>query len=300
MKKIKEIIIGLLLLVLIAAIAYLVFVQKENQEFKEEITLEKEALQKDLEFKLVELNEVTQLKDSITETYNLTTEELASVNTKLENTQQKIKSLKSQLKRTKYNSYKSISSLREELQSVTIDKQQLFNTIDSLKNVNLKLRDTITITKLELTEEKKYSSKLASKLSDATKIQISDINVYAVKESRKGEYKETSRYRKTDAFKVDYSVLNNKSLTGTKSDVFYVLIGVDGKVINESGEFNYKGGVKSFTSGDRLTLTGETMPVTHIIPINDVKLVKGTYTLEFYSLDGLLGQRMINLKAGLF
>ena len=300
MKRIKEIIIGLLALAIIGVVFYLFKVQKQNDEFKQEITAEKDALSKDLEDKLSELVEVNNLKDSITKTYNLTTEELTSVNNQLESSQSEITSLQKEIKSTKNWSYRQIRNLKDQLKEITLNKEQLFAQIDSLRTANDSLKVEIAVTKSELNDERNYSTELATKLLDATKIQITDVNVIAVKESSKGEYKVTSRARKADAFKVEYNVLNNKALTDSKCDIFYVLKGIDGKIINPSGEFTYRGDPKEFTSGDRLTLSGDTMPVSHIIPINDVKLVKGVYTLEFYSTDGLLAERVITLKSGIF
>jgi len=263
MEKNKKVIGGLASLVIIAIIAIVVLLV-QNGKFKKEITAEKEALTMELDSTKLSFEQIKISRDSLSQAYNVQSEDFQSITYQFEDSQLEIENLQLQLEKAK-GSYRTISTLRRQLKSlkneIKKNNESFLSKMDSIKSVNDSLQIVIVETKTELNQEKLHSQELVLKLSEATKIQITDVTVYAVKESKSG-YKQTSRSRKADAFKVEYSVLNNKALRGEETDMFYVLKGVDGKIINPTGEFSFK--------------------------------------IEFYSLDGLLSKRVVTLKSGIF
>ncbi len=209
-----------------------------------------------------------------------------------------IVSLKNTLKTSEKNSFRTLQALRNKLDSVKLNTKTLYKAIDSIKMVNDSLMVTIAVTKSELNAEKIQSKELAVKLSEATKIQITKVEVFAVEEKKTGKIKQTKRSKNVTGIQVKYNVLNNKALKDVACDVFYVLKNAEGLTLVPSGEFLYKDVSKKFTDGKRMILTGETMLVNDVISLQDQKLTKGTYTLEFYSNDGLLAKESFELKKG--
>lgn len=297
MKNIKEIIIAILVLILLGVVFYLSKLNKENNLYKQDILNEKVALEKDLDLAIQDLTANQQQNIAITKDFNQANDKLKVIRTQLEKSKKEVTALKSRLTSSEENSFKALQTLRAALEGVKINNQLLFKSLDSIKTLNDSLMVTIAVTKSELNAEKLQSKELALKLSEATKIQISNVEVFAVEEKKSGEFKTTNRYKDANGIQVNYNILNNKALTNAECDVFYILKNSDGLIVKSNGEFLYKDVLKKFTDGTRLILNGETMPISDVISLKDVPLSKGTYTLEFYSNDALLAKESFVLKS---
>lgn len=296
MNKIKEIFLVILVLIIAGLVFYNFKISKENNTFRQDVLQEKEALAKELDLTIEDLSTNQEQNIAITKDFNLTNSKLKIIRTQLTESKDKIKVLKSKLASSKENSFRELKNLRSTLDNLKFNNQVLYKSLDSIKTMNDSLRVTIAVTKSELNAEKLQSQDLALKLSDATKIQISKVEVYAVEEKKSGEIKATKKYKKANGLQVKYNVLNNKALANTECDVFYVLKNSEGIIVKKAGEFLYKNTLTKFTDGTRLILDGETMPVSDLISLRDVILTKGNYTLEFYSVDGLLAKESFILK----
>ena len=298
MKRIKEIIIAILLLILLGLIFYVVKLNRENEVYKQDVLNEKQLLQEELDLTIKDLNSNQEQNISITKDFQNTNDKLKSIRNELKSTKQLVQSLKQKLVSSEQNSFSELQKLRETLKDVKKSNQFLFKILYSIKTLNDSLMVTIAVTKSELNSEKLQSKELALKLSDATKIQITKVEVYTVEQKTSGEIKETNRYKKANGIQVKYNVLNNKALNNTECDVFYVLKNEDNLIVASNGEFMYNGSLKKFTDGTRLVLDGNTQPVSDVISLQETLLKKGTYTLEFYSIDGLLAKESFTLKKG--
>jgi len=298
MKRIKEVIIAVLLLIILGVIFCFFKVNKENTAFKEDILKEKKLLEEELNLTIKDLNDNQEQNISITKDFQFANEKLTSIRNELSSTQQVVKNLKQKLFSSEKKSFRELQKLREALGTVKKNNQFLFKSLDSIKTLNDSLMVTIAVTKSELNSEKLQSEQLALKLSDATKIQIAKVEVYTVEQKKSGEVKATDKYKKANGIQVKYNVLNNKALTGVECDIFYVLKNEENLLVESNGEFMYNGVLKKFTDGARLVLDGNTKPVSDIISLQEAVLEKGTYTLEFYSADGLLAKESFTLKKG--
>lgn len=296
MKNTKNILIAVLAIIIIGFVVYNYKITNENNAFKQVVLEEKQSLEKELNLTLQDLNVNQEQNIAITKDFNQANEKLKGIRNQLKKSKEELELLKSKLSNSEDNSFKAIQTLKASLQGVKTNNQLLFKSLDSIKTLNDSLMVTIAVTKSALNAEKLQSKELSLKLSEATKIQISKVEVFAIEQEKSGEVKETNRYKKADGIQVNYSVLNNKALTNVECDVFYVLKNADDIIVKSNGEFLYNGVLKKFTDGTRLVLNGDTMPVSDIISLQDVSLNKGTYTLEFYSLDGLLASESFVLK----
>ncbi|MDO6736469.1 hypothetical protein [Wenyingzhuangia sp. 2_MG-2023] len=296
MKNLKNILIGLLLLSIIGLIFYVSKVNIENNTYKQEIQHEKEMLNTELELTIEDLNVSQQQNIAITKDFMEANDRLLVIRAQLRKSKEDVEGLKKQLTNSEETSFKSLQEVKNALQEVRSGNRMLFRSLDSIKTLNDSLMVTIAVTKSELNSEKLQSKELSFKLSEATKVQIAKVEVFAIQQKESGEIKQTEKYKKVNGLQVKYNVLNNKALKNVECDIFYVLKNQEGLILASNGDFLYEGVLTKFTDGTRLILNGETMPVSDVISLSDVPLEKGTYTLEFYSLDGLLANESFELK----
>lgn len=297
MKNKKNIFIIILAIILVAIVVYNYKITSENKAFKQSLLEEKQAIEKELDIALQDLNVNQEQNIAITKDFNQANQKLKGIRNQLEKSKKEVEKLKTKLYNSEESSFKALQTLRSSLEGVKMNNQILFKSLDSIKTLNDSLMVKIAVTKSELNAEKLQSKELSLKLSEATKIQISKVEVFAIEENKSGDIRETNRYKKANGIQVSYSVLNNKALTNVECDVFYVLKNADGIIVKSNGEFLYNGTLKKYTDGTRLILNGDIMPVSDIISLQDVELNKGTYTIDFYSLDGLLASESFVLKS---
>ncbi len=296
MKKIKEISIALLLLILIVGGVFLFKINKENQQYVSDIAQEKLALQEELDIALSDLTSNQEQNIAITKNFNETNDRLKQIRVSLEKSKKEIKGLKKELLTTQEKSFSALKKLRSSLTMVKINNQLLFKSLDSIKVLNDSLMVEIAITKSDLNAEKLQTKELNFKLSEATKIQIAKVEVFAIQKKKSGKVKRTTKHKNTNGIQVSYNVLNNKALANVECDVYYLLKKEDGEIVKANGTFLLNATETEFTDGTRLILNGETMPVSNVILLDNVVLKKGTYILEFYSVDGLLAKESFELK----
>lgn len=296
MKNIKIVLIVVLLLVIGGMAFYLTKANKENKAFKQDILNQKELLETELDLAIQDLNTSQEQNIAITKDFIEANDRLLEIRSKLRKSKDEIESLKNKLASNETNSFKELQNVKNTLMEVKLANRMLFKSLDSIKTLNDSLMVEIAVTKSELNTEKLQSKELKFQLSEATKVQIADVEVYAVQQKKDGELKVTKKYKKTNGLQVKYKVLNNKALKNVECDIFYILKNADGLVLAANGDFVFDGVNTRFTDGTRLILDGNTMPVTDLIFLENLTLEKGTYTLDFYTVDGLLASESFTLK----
>lgn len=296
MKNIKIVLIVILLLIIGTLGFYLFKANKENNAFKQEILSEKEALKTEFEIVLQDLNNSQEQNIAITKNFIEANEKLLTIRTQLRKSKDEIELLKKKVDSNDLTSLKEINRIKVQLSKVRYMNKTLLKSIDSIKTLNDSLVVEVAIAKSELNAEKLESKKLRFELSEATKVQIADVEVYTVEQKKSGKIKATKKHKKANALQLKYTVLNNKALKNVECDIFYVFKDIDGLVLAANGDFVCNGVTKKFTDGTRLILNGNSMPISDIVPLENITLQKGTYTLEFYSIDGLLASQSFELK----
>ncbi|WP_010134320.1 hypothetical protein [Ochrovirga pacifica] len=296
MKNLKIVLIVVLLLVIGGMWYYMSSVTQENEAYKQDLLQQKQALQTEFDLAIEDLNTSQQKNIAITQDFKEANDKLESIRNQLKKSKEDVLALKKQLENSKTTSFKELQKAKNTLLEVKLTNRMLFRSLDSIKTLNDSLMVTIAVTKSELNTEKLQSKRLQLQLSEATKVQIADVEVFAVQQKESGEVKETKKYKKANGIQVVYNVLNNKALKDVECDIYYVLKNEEGLVLKTRGDFLFNGVNKKFTDGTRLILNGNTMPVTDVISLDNVALEKGIYTLEFYSADGLLANESFELK----
>ncbi|MGY6649120.1 hypothetical protein [Wenyingzhuangia sp. IMCC45574] len=296
MKNTKIVLIVVLLLVIGGMVFYITKIGDENKAFKEDILKEKQTLQTELDIAIQDLNTSQEQNIAITKDFIEANDRLLEIRSKLRKSKDEIEVLKQKVASNETNSFKELQEVKNTLLQVKLNNRMLFRSLDSIKMLNDSLMVEIAVTKSELNTEKLNSKELKFKLSEATKVQIADVQVFAVQQKKDGEVKVTKKRKKVNGIQVKYNVLNNKALKNVECDIFYVLKNPDGLVLGANGDFVCDGVNMKFTDGTRLVLDGNTMLTTDIISLDNLTLEKGSYTIDFYSVDGLLASQSFELK----
>ena len=285
------------LLLLIITIGLLSYQNaSEYADLKDVFKLEKEELE-------IELNRV--IKNYEGAVYN---KDNASLN--LSNKLHDIIKLKDTINSLKSTDYRLFRFYRKRISSLAKQNEILFKHIDSLNSVNNQLlskNDSVSEVLalkesqyIKLNYKKNYLDQqeraLKEKVAIAEIIRTSVIKVAAMKKRRSGKHTSTSRSSKTDAFKIEFNLLENNVINpGPKA--IYIQIVNNNSVIFPAKEIVLKNSEKILCN-DILTAKyhNKQLSVISFIDVNRDDINEGSYKINVF-VDGVFtNHTIIDLK----
>lgn len=223
----------------------------------------------------------------------------------------KIIALKDSVKNLKISNYNLIRKYRKRIFALETENHNLFAKVDSLKFVNKTLLDnntTVTETlslkdsqvkKLAKTNKvlKRTQRTLKNKVAIAGSIKISPIEVFAMKERNNGKLRKTSNSSKTDAFKVNFQLLENEIATPGKKKIYIQIVDEKNNVIKPKGTTTLKGKNKIVYSDELIAnYQNQKMNVISIILVNRNTIKEGQYKVNAFADRNYVGSTTIALK----
>jgi len=231
---------------------------------------------------VAELNEISESYKDL-ETNN------SELNSKLKKEQEKIEELLTQLKKVKSSDSYKISQYKEEIEALKNIMKSYIAQIDELNQKNQKLiaenteikenYNNVITEKDELIEK---SDSLEARVEIAAELQVLNLGFVAL--NKRG--KETNRIKKTEQFKICFT-LNKNKITETGNKTVYIRVAdPSGKILrnNTSGFFDFQGAEIAFSSKKNIVYDGNQQDVC-IFYNNSDDLPKGTYSV-FIFIDG--------------
>ena len=206
----------------------------------------------------------------------LTTDELSQAKALIASLNSKIADLASQ-----------VAQLQEENQKLTNENQQLNTNLSNVTQEKEKVQE-----KLFTTEKEK-----AAVEDIASTMNASDFKFTAILEKKNGKQKETTSARKTNLFKVEFT-LNNRLAESGEKDIYVVVLNPENKVVTddeslkfttrEDGELQYSDKIKiNFEKG-------KPNPVSYNRKV--LKPLKGDYIISVYQNGFKIGEGRKTLK----
>ena len=277
-------IIIIILVLLLGVLGFFTYQNyKKNLESQESLMAEKLEIQAELDEKILALdnaiadntsmkdeliaakNDIVMFRDSVKDLTTLKYQVIKRYKKKLaalESLNNKLLQESELLKQENYILTVAVDSAQAEVQrrDVTIERKSQEN--DSLSNKNTDLTNTI---------------------SKGAALQVSDVSIIAMKERRSGKLKETSRAKRTDAFRIGFKVRENAIAKSGDKVAHIVIKDATGKVL---------GGLDSFTndSGEKINYSDTTVidyanadkEVVIITTIPEKSIEKGTFYVSIY------------------
>lgn len=275
------------LLLLIITIGLLSYQNaSEYSELKNAFKVEKTELETELNTVIKNYEDAVYTKDDIS--------------LKLRDKLHEIIKLKDTLNNLRATDYNLLRFYRKRISSLAKQNKILFSYIDSLNIINNILLTKSDSVKAALFQKENQNLKLKIKNSSLDKekrllnkkiaiaeiIEISSIKIEAMKKRRSGKHTSTSRSNKTDAFKIEFNLLENKIVSpGLKS--IYIQIVNNNKVISPSTEVTLKN-KEIILCNDVLTAEylNKQLSVVSFINVNRANIIKNTYAINVF-VDGV-------------
>lgn len=217
---------------------------------------------------------------------------------------QKMKDLRDSVAKLEGSNYNLIRRYRSKIASLERENRRLFIKIDSLNNANEALVQENVITNEILSQKETINNnlteknkKLEAKVAIASKIDISPVQVVAMKERSSGKLTTTSRSSRTDAFKVNFDLLENPITESGKKMVYIQIIDEKKNVITPKGKTSLKNGAKILYSDSLMVnYDNRRMSLVSLVLVNRDDILKGKYTISAF-VDGVYsGNSVVSLR----
>lgn len=274
------------LLVLIITIGLLSYQNaSEYADLKDAFKIEKKELE-------TELNSV--IKD-----YETAVSNNNNISLNLSNKLYDIIKLKDTINSLRTSDYRSFRFYRRRISELVTQNKALFNHIDSLNLINNQLlTKNDSVTEVLITKEKQniklkhknnsldqQKKELKQKIAIAEIIEISSIKVVAMKKRRSGKHTSTSRSNKTDAFKIEFNLLENNIISPGPKPIYIQIIN-NKNVLFPAKEVTLKNKDKILCN-DILAAkyNNKQLSIVSFINVNRNKINKGLYKINVF-VDG--------------
>ena len=129
-------------------------------------------------------------------------------------------------------------------------------------------------------------------------LQVTIIEVIAMKVNTKGKYQETNSAKKTDLIRVKFKLLHNNMVASGKKDAHIILQTPEGKVTDAKGIFTIKGTNtdKKYTDHTVIDYNDNDISVTMFIQRKGKNYEKGIYPVKIFLEGELMAVTSLNLE----
>ena len=208
-----------------------------------------------------------------------------------------IAALKDSVKKVKEKNFGSLIKYRKLIASLQSENRNLIQEVDSLNNINIALQEKNSAINGELEEKtlvtnelqaknaalKKVTDDLDYKLAPAKSIQISPISVIAMREKRSGQLAITNKASQTDAFRINFKLIENVLATPGTKKIHIQLKDDAGNVLVPKGEVVLKNKQTILVSDELVAeYEKEDLEVLSLLLIENQELEKGNYTINVF------------------
>ncbi|WP_435254009.1 hypothetical protein [Tenacibaculum sp. A30] len=289
-QKKKNVLIIVLLLLTVFLIFYAQQKSNENKTLNNIFLEEKADLQQDLDEMIKDYTDVVVGKKRLAD--------------RLEIELTKMKSLRDSIKGLKSDNFNLIRKYRRRIATLERENKKLFIQIDSLNSANEALTQENVIAN-EILQQKdsvnenlvEKNKELEAKVAIGGIIKTSPVKAIAMKERSSGKLTTTSRSNRTDAFRINFDLLENPITSSGEKRVYIQITDENKNVIAPKGKLNLKSGVKiQYTDSLEVNYDNNRLSLVSLVLVNRDDIRRGTYTISTF-IDGIYsGNTKIKLR----
>jgi len=243
-----------------------------------------------------ELDELLAEHEMIKEEYGMLSDQLTSKDSLIMAQAMEIEKL--------INSQADYGRIKKQLKILRDITQGYVAQIDSLYEINQELESQNVAIRKDLTEEQKRTvdltkdkEDLQGKISTAAVLRAYNVNVKTLSVKGSGKESDTDRARRTDAIKVCFTLSENSLVPSGTKDIYLRIARPDNLILTQgSYSFIYQGERVQFSEKLSVQYNQKSQQVCITYKRGDVELQPGTYHINLFSDDNMIGEGSFTLK----
>jgi cell division protein FtsB len=238
------------------------------------------------------------------EKYDIAIAQNTSLSDSLTIEKDKIISFKDSVRNLKKINSSTLSRYRGQLATLKATNDRLIEEVDSLRLQNNLLTEEKDSINTQLQIQTNYNDTLVAQNMDLAKkveiggaINVENVKVTAMKMRSNGKYTETNKAQKTDAFKIEFRLMENEIASPGDKEAYIILKDPKGQVINAKGTFILKDDNEiKYTDQTIVNYENAALKVVMVVDRKGVKFEKGVYNVQVYVEGKLAGRTKIELS----
>jgi len=270
-----KVLAALLGVFLLATIIYSVSLYQDKKKTEAVLVKEKEVVVNDL-------NSLKSEYDKAILESNATNEELVSARDNIARYIDSVKTMKADIS--------SLSRYRRQVGVLKAEREQLLKQVDSLTRSNSMIAMQRDSTYVELEKQTVFNdslvvqnTQLADVVEKGSALNLSKINVDAVKERNSGKLVSTSRARATDKFKICFTVADNVIAQAGDREFYLETLDPQGNVLGESfSKTNDNGASITYSKATSFYYENKSLDICDYINKPAAEFQKGQYMVNVY------------------
>ncbi len=288
-KSNTKIIAIVLAVLLLAALAYTFYNNKEHKKLTDAIEEEKLEIEGNLDNMIVKYEEAIGQNTSMSNELSLERDRIIA--------------LRDSIKGLKATNYSLIRRYRKQIAKLEETNRRLFFMTDSLTGVNelltidldsanvkiskqLAKNDTLSLQNLQLSE----------KVAIGSVLKVSSAKILAMRERNNGKLVETSRARNTDAFRINFTIAKNDIAEKGERQVYIQIVDAKGITIAGKGELVFNDVQISYSDQTIVNYLNDAVDIISLVEVDRGTIKRGVYTVNIYIENKFVGATQITLK----
>lgn len=188
-----------------------------------------------------------------------------------------------------------VSRLKGDVSDLRVSLSELKVRNELLQRENIDLSEQVSSTGKKVTALSKENSLLKDKVTIASGLKVSNVQVNGVSISKKGQVETEMRARKVDQLQILFSVADNALAKGGNKEIFVRIIDPSGNLSGDANNLFYVHGEKlQYTFKDVINFTNNGEEYQFLWPLDKFK--KGAYTVLLYNDNAIMGRAGVVLK----
>lgn len=285
-----KVLAALLGVVLLGTIIYTVSLYQDKQKTEKDLISEKELVVEDL-------NSLKSEYDKAILESNATNEELVSARDNIARYIDSVKTMKADIS--------TLGRYRRQVSVLKAERAKLIKQVDSLQRSNTAIAMQRDSTYVELEKQTVFNdslvvqnTSLAQAVERGSALNLSKINVDAVRERNSGKLSSTTRARATDKFKICFTIADNVIAEAGDREFYLEALDPQGNVVGESmSKTNDNGASITYSKSTSFYFENKSLDICDYLnkPAGDFQ--KGQYMVNVYDDKlKLLGTSQFTLK----
>ncbi|WP_457617080.1 hypothetical protein [Lutibacter sp.] len=289
-KSNNKLIVIVLAVLLVGVLAYTVYNNSEHKKLTNAIEEEKLEIEQNLDSMIVKY------EDAIAQNTSMSNE-LALERDRIIALRDSVKSLKSA-------NYRLIRRYRRQISKLEETNRRLFFMNDSLTTVNQLLSVNLDSANVKISEQLAKNDtlslknmELSEKVALGALLRISASKMMAMRERNNGKLVATTKARNTDAFRVNFTIAKNEISEQGERKAYIQIVDPRGTTLAKKDEFTLPDEtIVSYSDETTVNYLNDAVDVISLIEVDRKYMQKGTYTLNVYLENRLVGTTKITLK----
>jgi len=288
--KSNKAILIVLAILLLGALGYIYYSNQEHTKLTTAITEEKLEIQDDLKKMVLKYDEAIAQNTEITD-------ELRAERDRIVTFQESI----GKLKKTNYG---LIRKYRKEIANMQASYDRLSEQVVELAAENSMLTDSLGVANNQILEKTVQNddltlqnSELQNTVVKGSVLRVNAIHVISMRERTNGQLKETTRARRTDAFRINFRVAQNDIADKGERIALIQILDSKGAVLAKKGTVTFDDGNEvGYSDRTIVDYDNTNMDVISLIELDRKAIAKGSYTVNVYLDNRFVGASNIVLK----